>query len=53
MHKWLQNFEYRSEITGWIFVSTALGTILITLMTVSYQSIRAAVSNPVDSLRSE
>lgn len=53
MHKWLQNFEYRSEITGWIFVATALGTILITLMTVSYQSIKAAISNPVNSLRSE
>ena len=53
MHKWLQNFEYRSEITGWIFLSTGLGTILITLMTVSYQSIKAAVTNPVNSLRSE
>jgi putative ABC transport system permease protein len=53
MHKWLQNFEYRSEITGWMFMSTALGTILITLITVSYQSIKAALTNPVDSLRTE
>jgi putative ABC transport system permease protein len=53
MHQWLQNFEYRSEIEGWIFVSTALGAILITLSTVSYQSIKAAVSNPVNNLRTE
>jgi putative ABC transport system permease protein len=53
MDHWLLNFEYRSGITGWIFVWTALGTILITLLTVSYQSIRAAVTNPVNSLRSE
>jgi putative ABC transport system permease protein len=53
MHQWLQNFQYRSEITGWIFLVTALGTILITLLTVSYQSIKAALANPVTSLRSE
>jgi ABC-type antimicrobial peptide transport system permease subunit len=53
MHKWLMNFEYRSEINGWIFLMTALGTIFITLMTVSYQSIRAALMNPVNSLRAE
>ncbi len=53
MNHWLMNFEYRSGITGWLFVWTALGTILITLLTVSYQSIRAAITNPVNSLRSE
>jgi ABC-type antimicrobial peptide transport system permease subunit len=53
MHHWLQNFEYRSEITGWMFAGTALGTILITLLTVSYQSIKAALTNPVNNLRSE
>jgi putative ABC transport system permease protein len=53
MNHWLLNYEYRSGITGWIFVWTALGTILITLLTVSYQSIRAAITNPVNSLRSE
>ncbi len=53
MNHWLLNYEYRSEITGWIFVWTALGTILITLLTVSYQSVRAAIINPVNSLRSE
>jgi putative ABC transport system permease protein len=53
MHQWLQNFQYRSEITGWIFLVTALGTVLITLLTVGYQSIKAALANPVTSLRSE
>ncbi|HTB25550.1 MAG TPA: FtsX-like permease family protein, partial [Puia sp.] len=53
MNHWLLNYEYRSGITGWIFVWTALGTIFITLLTVSYQSIRAAITNPVNSLRSE
>ena len=53
MQHWLQNYEYRSEITGWIFAWTALGTILITLFTVSYQSVKAALANPVNSLRSE
>ena len=53
MNHWLLNFEYRSAITGWLFAWTALGTILITLLTVSYQSIRAAITNPVNSLRSE
>ncbi len=53
MNHWLLNYEYRSGITGWIFIWTALGAILITLLTVSYQSIRAAITNPVNSLRSE
>ena len=53
MHQWLQDFEYRADITSWIFLGTALGTIGITLLTVSYQSIKAAVTNPVQSLRTE
>ncbi len=53
MNHWLLNFEYRAEITGLLFAWTALGTILITLLTVSYQSIKAAITNPVNSLRSE
>jgi putative ABC transport system permease protein len=53
MNQWLLDFNYRTEITGWMFLFTALGTILITLLTVSYQSIKAALTNPVTSLRSE
>ncbi len=53
MHKWLQNYQYRTEITWWIFAVTALGAVTITLLTVSYQSIKAALANPVKSLRSE
>jgi putative ABC transport system permease protein len=53
MTNWLQNYEYRTEISVWIFVVTTIGTILITLLTVSFQTIKAAISNPVKSLRSE
>jgi ABC-type antimicrobial peptide transport system permease subunit len=53
MHRWLQNYQYRAEISWWIFGVTALGTVAITLLTVSYQSIKAALANPVKSLRSE
>ena len=51
MNHWLQNYTYRSAISGWIFIGTAGGTILITLFTVSYQSIKAALMNPVTSIR--
>jgi putative ABC transport system permease protein len=50
MHGWLQNYTYRSNIAWWIFAVTALGAMLITLLTVSYQSIKAALANPVKSL---
>ena len=53
MHRWLQNYQYRAEISWWIFGVTAAGAIIITLVTVSYQSIKAALANPVKSLRSE
>ena len=53
MHRWLQNYQYRAEISWWIFGVTTLGTVAITLLTVSYQSIKAALANPVKSLRSE
>ena len=50
---WLQKYEYRSTLAWWIFASVAVGALLITLLTVSYQSIKAALANPVNSLRSE
>jgi len=53
MQKWLQGFAYRQDIQWWVFAVTALGAILITLLTIGFQSIKAAVANPVDSLRSE
>lgn len=53
MHGWLQDYKYRAELSWWIFLFTGFGAIFITLCTVSYQSIKAALSNPVKSLRSE
>ena len=53
MHNWLQGYEFRTEITWWIFAVTGLGTMLLTLATVSYQSIKAALANPVKSLKTE
>jgi putative ABC transport system permease protein len=53
MAKWLQGYEYRIAINAWLFVATGFATILITLLTVSFQAIKAAVSNPVKSLRVE
>ncbi len=52
-NKWLQNFAYRIQISIWMFLASAAVTLLIALFTVSYQTIRAALSDPVDSLRYE
>ncbi len=53
MNKWLQDFAYRVEISWWIFALAGIIAIVIALLTVSYQSIRAAMANPVKSLRTE
>jgi putative ABC transport system permease protein len=53
MHKWLQGFAYRIEVQWWIFALADALAILIALITVSLQSIKAALANPVDSLRNE
>jgi len=53
MNSWLQHYAYRTGLSWWVFVLTALGAIAITLLTVSYQSVKAALANPVKSLRSE
>jgi len=53
MHKWLENYTYRASMGWWIFGITAAGALLITVLTVSYQSLKAAMANPVRSLRSE
>jgi len=53
MHQWLQNFAYRIEIKWWVFVLAGLVAILIALLTVSIQVIKAAVANPIKCLRTE
>jgi len=53
MNRWLQNFAYRINIGMWIFVVSAVLALFIALLTVSFQSIKAATANPVDSLRYE
>lgn len=53
MERWLRGYEYRTEISPWIFVITSAGAVLITLTTVSFQAVKAARMNPVKSLRSE
>jgi ABC-type antimicrobial peptide transport system permease subunit len=53
MHEWIQKYNYRTGISWWIFILTGAGVMLITLCTVSFQSIRAALLNPATTLRSE
>jgi ABC-type antimicrobial peptide transport system permease subunit len=53
LNHWLQQYDYRTTISVWVFIASALGTLLITVITVSFQSIRAALTNPVKSLRTE
>jgi len=51
MHTWLQNFAYQTNIAWWIFALSAIFSLMIALITVSWQSIRATLQNPVESLR--
>lgn len=53
MHKWLQDYSIRTRLSWWIFFAAGMGTLLITLVTVSFQSVKAAISNPVKSLRAQ
>lgn len=53
MNKWLENFAYRIDIEWWMFLLTGIATIFIALLAVSYRAIKAAVANPVKSLRTE
>jgi putative ABC transport system permease protein len=52
-NKWLQNYPYRITLSWWLFMSAGLFVILIALFTISFQSIKAAIANPVKSLRTE
>jgi putative ABC transport system permease protein len=53
MNKWLEDFAYRIDINWKVFLLAGFATLLIALFTVSFQAIKAAVANPVKSLRSE
>jgi putative ABC transport system permease protein len=53
MYKWLETFAYRTAISWWIFLVAGAVALVIALLTVSIQTVRAALANPVESLRSE
>ncbi|HXB94474.1 MAG TPA: FtsX-like permease family protein, partial [Puia sp.] len=53
MHQWLQHYTYRTDLSWWLFAMAAGGALIVTLLTISYQTVRAAMANPVDSLRTE
>ncbi|MDB5087997.1 MAG: ABC-type antimicrobial peptide transport system, permease component [Mucilaginibacter sp.] len=53
MYNWLQKYQYRTDLSWWIFAGAGVGALVITLLTVSFQAIKAAIANPVRSLRSE
>jgi len=53
MHKWLQDFAYRVNISWWVFLLAAVVAVLIALLTVGFRAIKAALANPVKSLRTE
>lgn len=53
MHRWLDGFAYRIDIAWWMFAAAGLAAVVIALLTVSFQAIKAAVANPVESLRDE
>jgi putative ABC transport system permease protein len=53
LNKWLEDFAYRISIQWWVFVVAAIAALAIALLTVSFQAIRAALANPVKSLRTE
>jgi putative ABC transport system permease protein len=53
LHQWLQQYDYRTPMSWWAFAAASGGALVITLLTVSYQAVRAALANPVKSLRSE
>jgi putative ABC transport system permease protein len=53
IHNWLLNYSYRTPIYWWVFAFSSIGAVILTLVTISYQTIRAAIKNPVHSLRLE
>ena len=53
MDKWLQNFPYRVSMQWWVFLLSSIAACVVALLSISYQSIKSATANPVDSLRYE
>jgi putative ABC transport system permease protein len=53
LHRWLENFAYKTELSWWIFAIAGIIALVIALLTVSWQSWRAATRNPVEALRYE
>jgi putative ABC transport system permease protein len=53
MHQWLQDYVYRIDINWWVFAAGGLATIIIALATISFQAIKAAIANPIKSLKTE
>lgn len=53
MNGWLENFAYRINLNVWVFILSSVSALLIAVITVSYQAIRAALANPIESLRYE
>ena len=53
MKKWLQNYAYQIDMEIWIFITAGFAVLLTALLSVSYQAVRAAVADPVDTLRYE
>ncbi|HEY8970162.1 MAG TPA: FtsX-like permease family protein, partial [Puia sp.] len=53
LNHWLEGYDYRTSISPWVFIASGVGALVITLITVSFQAIKAALANPVKSLRTE
>jgi ABC-type antimicrobial peptide transport system permease subunit len=53
LNSWLKQYDYHTTISFWIFIASGIGALAITLITVSFQAIKAAIANPVESLRTE
>jgi len=53
MHRWLENYHYRTGLSWWVFAATGAGAVAIALLTVSFHSVRAAMANPAKSLKAE
>ena len=53
MYKWLQGFAYRQNMSWWVVVWAAIGALVIAFATISYQSVKAAITNPIKNMRSE
>jgi putative ABC transport system permease protein len=53
MREWLANFAYKTDIDVWVFIIAGLAAVLVAFLTVGFHSLRSAMANPVESLRTE